>query len=161
MAEFEHSGVLEDDLINIAQYCVIEAAQKYEISKTRFFSYWYPIALHEVQEFLLKASYKGKSSGFAGISLDGTVNGDETSMMVSDVVGTDDTSIKTGSLYETFEKMIKTSKLLETKIQRKIVLLYLDGFEINEIVKKTGASRSSIYRALKVFKKIIEEHYQG
>ena len=138
---FDVSFTLED-LVSIAFASVDIAVKKYQISKNKtFYVYWKAIASNSMRQFVKEQITSQEQN--KTISLD-TEN--DNGGTLHDSISSDNIDEQI-SLYNSLMSIINNEKSAFSLREKKVISLFLDGYEIKEISKMLKISRAKVYRA--------------
>ena len=130
-----------EDLVSLSFSAVITALDKYDSSKKKsFYSYWLCIANNAMKRYVREfIKYHQNASP---ISLD-----DENScgIPLHDSVASEDID-RNISIYNSLQTIINDERCNLSKHEKTIILLSLDGYDMEDISKILHKNRGTIYR---------------
>lgn len=131
-----------DDLVSIAFVSVDVAIKKFKYGKNKsFYVYWRTIANNSMKAFV-KSQLTNESQGKT-ISLD-TEN--ENGSSLHETITSEDIDEQI-FLHNSLMAIINNEKNSFSKREKKVISLFLDGYEIKEISKMTKMNIAKVYRA--------------
>ena len=130
-----------EDLVSIAFSAVITAIDKFDITKKKnFYMYWLQIAKNAMKKYFKESKklYELDSK----ISLDDET---ESGHSLHDSITSDDVD-KEISIYNSLISIINDERCKLTALEKMVISLSLDGYDIKEISKILSKNKTTIYR---------------
>ncbi len=130
-----------EDLVSISFAAVDTAIKKFNASKNQsFYAYWSRIATNAMKSYVKKVLLASHTNG--NVSLD---EQNDTGGSLHDIVSSNDIE-EPISLYSSLMRIINDERNHFTEMEKKIISLFLDGFEIKEIALKIKINKAKAYR---------------
>ena len=130
-----------EDLVSISFAAVDTALKKFDLNKNKYFySYWQRIATNAMKRYVKKVLLVSHTNG--NVSLD---EQNDTGGSLHDIVSSKDID-ESISLYNSLIRIINDERNHFTEMEKKIISLFLDGFEIKEIAIKLRINKAKTYR---------------
>ena len=128
-----------EDYVSVALNSTLIALKGYRKRETPFYAFWHRIASNEIYRFIRESYKLVQEDKLYVATLSNFVN-DDVVLNDSDA----NTFSNNATLRESFIQMISGSNEF-TALERAVVKLFLDGYEISEIAEICQKSKSSIY----------------
>jgi len=128
-----------EDYVSIALNSTLIAIKNYRKRETPFYAFWHRIASNEIYRFIRDSNKLVQEDKRYVASLSNYINDD---IVLND--SEDDSFSQQTTLRESFIQIISGSNEF-TALERAVVKLFLDGYEISEIAEICHKSRSAIY----------------
>ena len=161
LAEFEDSGISEDELYAVAFSKVHESLTKFDEIEKVFYVYWKTVARNAIYDYVRKNSYKFGAKEFAGVSFDDYRYSNNYSLYFSDVIGQDESDEEMRKFLEPYIEGNIELLTNEEKLVAKLKLF--DDYSRKEIQDVTGLKMSRVNyllsSATKKLQQLLKENY--
>ena len=144
--QYQKTGISIQELLIVCEDTFIIVIQKYDSSKSSFFSFWKESTLHRLIDYLVDNAYKEDSCGIKGnISLDQVF---EDNHSLSDYLFEKDDREKKKMIFE-IKSIIIQNESIFLRQEAALLNLILDGFTMAELEHGGLTSKSTLYLTFK------------
>ena len=147
-----------EDYMSIAFAALSVALKTYHFSSCSFYGYWYHIVINDIRRIVKRYLMDDYWVTNNSLSIDAEIKPQTT---LHDVISNNSIFTEQNMLRDTFLTIVDDPKRGFTREQRIVIHYFLDGYELVEIHKLLGWSRSKVYyayrEAIKRIRKIMHE----
>lgn len=153
-----NNGISVEELYAVALSSIHIAVSKCKANEIKsFYSYWKKIAEHQMIAYIDKNSYLKGGKGFKGLF---SLDEQSSTGLLAEAFGSYDSTIYTHTLTSEFQNFVTTDQGGLNKKEKKVLSLYLEGYQLFEISRILKIPPSSISYISKRMKEKIKRYYR-
>lgn len=142
---YKDHGIHHEDLFGVALEGYVIALKNYNLKKGKFNAYWRRITTNLMTKYVQDNSYFMGAKSFNGLSLDSSIDTGDSYIVVADSIGTNEDETKNKIQIEEVYKIANSEECGLTPDEKLIFFYFLDGYNVSQIMKMTGYSKTKIY----------------